>query len=133
LARNVSSLRSARARQAQGGAAAVEFAVLLPLLVVLTFGIIEFGLVFNTQLSLTGAAREGARVMAIHNDETAARDATLASASMNPAPTVTVAPAPCTRGDEVTVRATREFTIRIPFFDGPTLNLAGVGVMRCGG
>ena len=126
-------LRSRGRGHEQGGVAAVEFAVMLPLLVVLVFGIIEFGLVFNTQLSLTGAAREGARVMAIHNDQTAAIDATQSSASMNPAPTVTVNPAPCTRGDQVTVRAEREFTVRIPFFNGPTPNLAGEGVMRCGG
>lgn len=127
------NLRADRRRHEQEGVAAVEFAVMLPLLVVLVFGIIEFGLVFNTQLSLTGAAREGARVMAIHNDQAAAVAATLSSASMNPEPTVTVGPSPCIQGQQVTVRAEREFTIRIPFFNGPTLDLAGVGVMRCGG
>lgn len=106
---------------------------MLPLLVVLVFGIIEFGLVFNTQLSLTGAAREGARVMAIHNDQAAAVTATVASASMNPAPSVTVTPPSCTPGQQVTVRAERQFTIRLPFFNGPTLDMSGVGVMRCGG
>ena len=106
---------------------------MLPLLVVLVFGIIEFGLVFNTQLSLTGAAREGARVMAIHNDQAAAVSATVTSASMNPDPSVTVTPPSCTPGQQVTVRAERQFTIRIPFFNGPTLDMSGVGVMRCGG
>lgn len=125
--------RSLGGSRNQDGVAATEFAVLLPLLVVLVFGIIEFGLVLNTQLSLTGAAREGARVMAIHNDQAAAVDATVSSASMNPAPSVTVDPNPCVRGQEVTVRAERQFTIRIPFFNGPTLDMAGVGVMRCGG
>ncbi|SDT97865.1 TadE/TadG family type IV pilus assembly protein [Desulfobacula phenolica] len=43
------------------GAALIEFAIVLPLLLILIFGTIEFGLyLFNTQV-LTNAAREGAR------------------------------------------------------------------------
>jgi Flp pilus assembly pilin Flp len=49
------------ARRDQEGAAAVEFALLLPLLVLLLFGMIEFGLAFNTRIQATNAAREGAR------------------------------------------------------------------------
>jgi Flp pilus assembly protein TadG len=43
------------------GANAVEFALVLPILVVLLFGILYGGLVINHQLSVTQAAREGAR------------------------------------------------------------------------
>jgi Flp pilus assembly pilin Flp len=43
------------------GAAAVEFALLLPLLVLLLFGLIEFGFAFSTRIQATNAAREGAR------------------------------------------------------------------------
>jgi Flp pilus assembly protein TadG len=120
-------------RLREHGAVAAELAVILPILAVLAFGIIEFGRVFNTQISLTGAAREGARVMAIHNDEVATRSATITAAAMNPSPTVTVTPAPCSRGDEVTVRAQRQVAITVPFFGDPTFDLTGVGVMRCGG
>jgi Flp pilus assembly protein TadG len=45
----------------QKGAAAVEFALVLPLLVVITFGIIEFGMLLFNQQVLTNASREGAR------------------------------------------------------------------------
>lgn len=45
----------------QNGATAVEFAIVLPLLVLLIFAMIEFGLyLFNRQV-ITNAAREGAR------------------------------------------------------------------------
>ena len=45
----------------QKGATAVEFAIVLSLLITLIFGIIEFGLfMFNRQV-ITNAAREGAR------------------------------------------------------------------------
>jgi TadE-like protein len=43
------------------GAAAVEFALLLPLLLMILFGIIEFGLVLYNQEVITNASREGAR------------------------------------------------------------------------
>ncbi len=43
------------------GIAAVEFAIVLPLLVTLIFGIIEFGLVMYNKQVITNASREGAR------------------------------------------------------------------------
>lgn len=45
----------------QKGAAAVEFAIFLPLLVLLVFGTIEFGLMFYNKQVLTNASREAAR------------------------------------------------------------------------
>lgn len=45
----------------QKGAAMVEFALILPLLVIITFGIIEFGLFIYNQQIITNASREGAR------------------------------------------------------------------------
>ena len=43
------------------GAAAVEFALVLPLLVIVVFGIIEFSLVLYDKAVITNASREGAR------------------------------------------------------------------------
>lgn len=43
------------------GVSAVEFAILLPLLLAIVFGIIEFGLFMYNQQVITNAAREGAR------------------------------------------------------------------------
>ena len=45
----------------QQGVAAVEFAIVLPLLIVLAFGIIEFSLLLYNQQVITNASREGAR------------------------------------------------------------------------
>ena len=47
------------------GAAAVEFALLLPLLLLIVFGLIDFGRALDAQITLTQAAREGARLDAL--------------------------------------------------------------------
>lgn len=49
-------------RVGESGAAAVEFALVLPLVVMLLFGMISTGLVYNDKLSIANAAREGARI-----------------------------------------------------------------------
>ncbi len=46
-------------RKTEDGAAAVEFAILLPVFVLLVLGMIEFGLVIWRQEILTNASREG--------------------------------------------------------------------------
>ncbi|TML68026.1 MAG: hypothetical protein E6G13_11040 [Actinobacteria bacterium] len=47
------------------GQTLTEFAIVLPLLVVLLFAIIQFGVVFNNYLTLTDAARAAARKGAV--------------------------------------------------------------------
>ncbi len=46
----------------------VEFAIILPLLLMLLMGIIEFGRAYNTQISIQAAAREGARELALRHE-----------------------------------------------------------------
>ena len=61
MKRSASSARKGRDR----GATAVEFALVLPLLLLLVFGIIDFGRALNAQVTLTEAAREGVRLAAL--------------------------------------------------------------------
>jgi Flp pilus assembly protein TadG len=49
----------------QKGQALVEFALVLPVLILILFGIMEFGYLLMTYNVLTGAAREGVRVAAV--------------------------------------------------------------------
>lgn len=43
------------------GQSLVEMALILPLLIIILFGIVEFGRVFHSYITITHAAREGAR------------------------------------------------------------------------
>jgi hypothetical protein len=48
------------------GSALVEFALVAPILVVLILLMVQYGLVMNRMLTLSHAAREGARYAAVH-------------------------------------------------------------------
>ena len=60
--------RAGRGRES--GAAAVEFALLFPLFLVLVFGVIDFGLAINHQSLMNNAAREAAREGVFNPDST---------------------------------------------------------------
>ena len=47
------------------GAALVEFALIIPLLLTIFFGIVELGLLFYNQQVITNASREGARAAVV--------------------------------------------------------------------
>ena len=57
-----------RIRKDNRGVALVEAAFVVPFLLILVMGLVEFGWIFNGYITLTGAAREGARVAAIDGD-----------------------------------------------------------------
>lgn len=50
-----------RARKRESGQAMVEFALILPVFILILLGIVEFGAYLTQSLSVTSAAREGAR------------------------------------------------------------------------
>ena len=125
--------RSCGAHRGDDGAIAVEFVLILPVLLMLMFGVIQFGRAYNAKVVLTGAVREGARVLALGTDdpETVTIDA---AAGLDPAAiTVTTSGDPCTAGDPATVTASYPFEINIPFWGNPTVNIEASGVMRCNG
>lgn len=72
-------MRPLRGRPAADrGAVAVEFALLLPILMLLIFGLIDFGRALNAQITLSQAARVGARLAAMGRSDAAARSSAAA-------------------------------------------------------
>jgi Flp pilus assembly protein TadG len=59
-------------RRSDSGATAVEFAFVLPVLLMIMAGIIQFGAVFFLQNNMANAAREAARALAVGSIETKA-------------------------------------------------------------
>ncbi len=121
------------------GASAVEFGLIVPILLVLVLGIVEFGHAFQVQGTLSAAAREGARAMALRNDQAQAKEAVqAAAAALNPGVTdaqSSISPAACPTG-ATTQNVTLTTSYPMPFvtdFFGAEIGLTGTGVMRCQG
>ena len=129
------------------GTAAVEFALVLPLLLLMLFAIIEFSIAMYDKAIVTNASREGARrgILMLDPRTTAAEVAAtvtgycgthLISFSAAPAvPSTTVSGSCGASGDLLTVTVAYSYTFFVlPNFlntlTGP-LVLNGVTVMRC--
>jgi Flp pilus assembly protein TadG len=112
--------RRARSRRREEGQALVEFALVLPVILLVLVGIVQFGLMFYTYIDLTSATRDAARRVAVSRSTgaglTQARqvvaDATTAVNSANA--TVTLTPGgPWQAGDDVTVRVTYPYSLDV--------------------
>jgi Flp pilus assembly protein TadG len=137
------------------GASAVEFALVLPVLMVILFGIIEFGFILYDKAIVTNASREGARrgiVYSVTNDASATPVAvstdeitsivssycasylvSLGSGTAAPSTTIT---GNCTvPGNSLTVTVTYPYSFLVlpNFISGLTggITLNGVTLMRC--
>jgi Flp pilus assembly protein TadG len=102
----------------------IEFALIAPLLILLLFGIVQFGRGYSAKVQLTGAARDGARSVALRQPIAPAAGITFTVNSSCPAGDTT---------SNASVTATSTFQYDIPFFRSETKTLTATGVMRCGG
>ncbi|MGY3378834.1 Flp pilus assembly protein TadG [Arthrobacter sp. TE12231] len=132
-----SSLPSPRSRGKgrQRGAAAVEFALVAPVLLALVGGIIEFSYTYNLQISVTQAAREAARSMVISNDQGLARAAAVAGApGLSPAGFTYTFTGACPKGTTGNAQVTVGYTANsLTGIFGSSVTIQGTGAMRCGG
>lgn len=132
---------------ADRGAAAVEFGLLLPLILLIVLGIIDFGGMLHAQVTLTQAAREGARVAALQQTpdeaeiDTRTKDA-IVSPLLKDKAKVTVEPQTCpNEADDAVVKVAYPFEFITPIgslaaaFGGEgfdkSMPLSATGVMPC--
>lgn len=104
------------------GQTLVEFALILPVLLLLVIGMMDFGLIINQHMIMAEAAREGARSAALGGSNSTVTTVVRTAASQinTNQLTVTIVPADTRiRGDSVTVRVTNPARITQlvrPFF-----------------
>lgn len=103
------------------GAAAVEFALVVPILILFIFGSIEFGLAVNARTQVANAAREGVRLASLNYSvadvQTAATQA-LTGIAGTPVVTVTCANAAgvaCTIGSAGAPGNIATVTVTLPY------------------
>ena len=97
------------------GASAVEFALVLPLLLVVALALVQVGLLVD-RLLVEAAARAGARTAAVDPDQGAIADAVARSApDLDPGALTVAVVRAGTQGDPVTVAVGYTAAIRVPF------------------
>ncbi|MCA1831295.1 MAG: TadE/TadG family type IV pilus assembly protein [Actinomycetota bacterium] len=105
-----------RKKPCETGAASVEFAVVLPLVVVALLLLVQVALLVSQQLAVTHAAREGSRAAAVWNDDAKARNAALLAGHLESSQTdVIVEPSSRHVGDAVTVTVRYRPIIVVPY------------------
>ena len=122
--------RTRRLRADDRGAASVELALVLPVLLLLVIGMIRFGVAYNAKIEMSGAAREAARHMVVRPTDQAGAEATARVAASLTGATVSISNN-CAPGARVTVTIQRNVPMSIPF--GPTadLSVTGSASMQC--
>ena len=109
------------------GAVAAEFALLLPVLLTIIFGTIEFGMIMYSREVITNASREGARAGIVQTfpkpnggEITSIANTYLTGTGINPADvTITVTGAGGANPNTLTVATTYNYPWLIPYI--PTL------------
>lgn len=129
-------------KKGERGQSMVEFVLVLPIFLLLVFGIVDFGMGFHAWLTVTNSAREGARLGAVRasNADIVTRvhntADTLDAANM----TVTVTNAQGNPGESVVVDVDYDYTLITPLDNilgivsggsvGPTITLSSSADMR---
>ena len=125
----------------EDGQAMVELAFVLPIMVLLVFGALEVGRVFNAWIIVTQASREGARVAAaqctiVPTCDTDVDNRIIGSLSglNSTVARYTVTNGPYTPGNPVTVRVEYDVPLVTPlisaFFPGNPFTVSGETTMR---
>ncbi len=135
------SMKRSRRFGARGerGQSMAEFAMILPIFLVLVFAIVDFGMGLNAWITVTNSAREGARLGAVGGTTSEIQSRVLSTAD-GLAVTPTVTNAQGTPGTSVTVKVDYQYNFISPLSSlvsflsgdsiGPTFNISSTAEMR---
>jgi hypothetical protein len=137
-------MRIRRNRRSESGAAAVEFALVLGILLTIVFGIVEFGQFYSQYEVYISAAREGARTASVRgtvSDITNRVDDATGPYTRNGGITVSLEGGgggdprcdgtPATIGKKVTVSWPQTFSLNLPLVPPINKTLTISGVFAC--
>lgn len=112
------------------GAAVLEFVLVVPIVLTLLVGLIDFGRAYSMQVQMHGAAREGARTLSLGRPTSEAATAARAAA---PGMTITtISSTVCAgAGSTATMTVGATYTFTIPFVPIGSRNLSATAAMRC--
>jgi Flp pilus assembly protein TadG len=113
-----------------GGTAVVEFALVLPLVLVLLLGIVEVAVIARTELQLVYATREGAREAAASPDSSRAASAVRVALGSRAEHARISVSRPGTVGEPATVSVSLPYRVAAPIFGGFTVTLTSKATMR---
>ncbi len=121
-------------RGSERGSAVVEFALVLPIMLMVALAFVQVGLLARDQLLLIQASRAGARQAAVESDENGIRSATIqAAAGLDPARVRLTVERGGGLGDPVTVAVGYEASLAVPLVGWlfpPTVSLGASATMR---
>ncbi len=112
------------------GSAVVEFALVIPLVILVLFAVVEVVLVGRTQLELANAAREGARHAATVVDPADAVAAARAALGPKGAQAVVSVRRPHVVGEQAIVTVRLRYRLAAPLFGGVPVDLRARAAMR---
>jgi Flp pilus assembly protein TadG len=128
--------------EGERGQSLVEFALIVPLFLLLMFAIVDFGMGFYSWITVTNAAREGARIGAVGADSATItqRVKDTAGSLNNSNLTISVSNAKGNSGETVGVTANYQYTLITPLSAlihlvsggsmGPNINFSSTSQMR---
>jgi Flp pilus assembly protein TadG len=127
-------MRRTAGRGRPAGSATLEFALVLPIVLVMSLAVLQVGILVKDQLVVVESARAGAREASVNPDDTAAeRAATGSASSLDPARLDVGVQRSGGAGTAVSVAVTYHAPIAIPvvaWLFPPSIDLAATAVMR---
>jgi Flp pilus assembly protein TadG len=121
--------------KSERGQSVVEFALVLPLLIVMLFAIVDISRVFHASLTLDHAGREAARAASVHQEADEVRQTAVENASsisLAPASVSINPPSDRVTGDNVEVTIKYNVSFLTPLIENITgpIELSNTTVMR---